>query len=307
MTRVLTHCEHDAGPGGGARRPRERARPQRPHRAGDRVLLAATVPSTGSTARRTTDDPRDGARSGAWAPRRRHLLAAAPRRDRRSRAAVAPARYGYGAVYFPWIRVRRPAHRQARRRSAVGARGRGLGAHRRAAAGVHKAPANETVRGALDLRTALTPAEHGLLNSTGINAIRSIGGSIRIWGARTLAGSSSEWRYLPCGGCSPSPRSRSSRAPGWVVFEPNDQLLWNAIRRDIGAFLRRLWRDGALMGATEREAFFVKCDAETNPQENIDAGIVTALVGHGAGQARRVRRLQGQPVRSRRAGGEDGR
>jgi phage tail sheath protein FI len=65
----------------------------------------------------------------------------------------------------------------------------------------------------------------------------------------------------------------------WIVFEPNDQSLWKSIRRDIGAFLTRLWRDGALMGATPDEAFFVKCDAETNPPDVIDAGQVVTLIG----------------------------
>ena len=144
---------------------------------------------------------------------------------------------------------------------------------------MHKAPANETVRGALDLTYSLTPSEQGLLNTSGINAIRLINGSIKIWGARTLAGSASEWRYLPVRRLFAFAEESIQQGTGWVVFEPNDRTLWNAIRRDIRAFLRRLWRDGALFGATEREAFFVKCDEETNPQENIDAGIVTALVG----------------------------
>jgi phage tail sheath protein FI len=65
----------------------------------------------------------------------------------------------------------------------------------------------------------------------------------------------------------------------WIVFEPNDQPLWKAIRRDVSAFLTLLWRDGALMGRSPEEAFFVKCDAETNTTESIDAGMVVTLIG----------------------------
>ncbi|MGC5173151.1 phage tail sheath family protein [Microbacterium sp. DT81.1] len=145
--------------------------------------------------------------------------------------------------------------------------------------GVHKAPANETLRGAVDLEYALTPSEQGLLNSSGINAIRMMNGSIKIWGARTRAERGSEWTYLPVRRLFAFAEESIQQGTNWVVFEPNDRTLWNLLRRDVVAFLRRLWSDGALFGATEREAFFVKCDAETNPPENIDAGILTALVG----------------------------
>ncbi|WP_194410446.1 phage tail sheath family protein [Microbacterium cremeum] len=184
----------------------------------------------------------------------------------------------WGAEYVPWISVVDPLTGTLVEAPPSG-HVAGVWARTDGSRGVHKAPANETVRGALDLTRAFTPSEQGLLNSAGINAIRNIHGSIKIWGARTLAGSASEWRYLPVRRLFAFAEESIQQGTGWVVFEPNDQVLWNAIRRDVRGFLRRLWRDGALMGATEREAFFVKCDAETNPQENIDAGIVTALIG----------------------------
>ncbi|KQZ07229.1 phage tail protein [Microbacterium sp. Root53] len=204
--------------------------------------------------------------------------AASPPKPRASGDGAAPRQSEWGAVYFPWIRVLDPLT-GALVDAPPSGHVAGVWARTDGSRGVHKAPANETVRGALDLTRALTPSEQGLLNSAGVNAIRSILGSIRIWGARTLAGGSSEWRYLPVRRLFAFAEESIQQGTGWVVFEPNDQVLWNAIRRDIRAFLRRLWRDGALLGATEREAFFVKCDAETNPQENIDAGIVTALIG----------------------------
>lgn len=204
---------------------------------------------------------------------------APPPPSRRADAGgAAPRQSEWGAVYFPWIRVIDPLTGKLVDAPPSG-HVAGVWARTDATRGVHKAPANETVRGALDLTRALSPAEQGLLNAAGVNAIRNIGGSNKIWGARTLAGSASEWRYLPVRRLFAFAEESIQQGTGWVVFEPNDGTLWNAIRRDIRAFLRRLWRDGALMGATEREAFFVKCDAETNPQEDIDAGIVTALVG----------------------------
>jgi phage tail sheath protein FI len=102
---------------------------------------------------------------------------------------------------------------------------------------------------------------------------------VRIWGARTLAAEASEWRYLNVRRLFSMLKESIGDGTRWIVFEPNDQLLWRSIRRDIGAFLTRVWRDGALMGRTPQEAFFVKCDEETNPAEVRDAGMVVAEIG----------------------------
>jgi uncharacterized protein len=102
---------------------------------------------------------------------------------------------------------------------------------------------------------------------------------IVVWGARTIADGSSEWRYLNVRRLFNMIEESIATSTRWIVFEPNDRTLWNSIRRDISAFLTRVWRDGALMGRTPEEAFFVKCDEETNPSENIDAGIVTTIIG----------------------------
>lgn len=113
-----------------------------------------------------------------------------------------------------------------------------------------------------------------------MNCLRLFGTEgIRVWGARTIASGSSEWRYLNVRRLFNLIEESIAQSTRWIVFEPNDRPLWQAIRRDIGAFLTRLWRDGALMGATPEEAFFVKCDEETNPPENVDAGIVVAVIG----------------------------
>src|SRR5262249_5155858 len=146
--------------------------------------------------------------------------------------------------------------------------------------GVHKAPANELVRGALNVTYNVTREEQAELNALGINCIRLFAREgIRVWGARTLADAASEWRYLNVRRLFNMIEESIAESTNWTVFEPNDRTLWKNIRRDIGAFLTRLWRDGALMGRRPEEAFFVKCDEETNPPEVIDAGQVQTLIG----------------------------
>jgi phage tail sheath protein FI len=145
---------------------------------------------------------------------------------------------------------------------------------------VHKAPANETVAGALNLAYRVTSPEQAQLNSLGVNCIRffSTEGML-VWGARTLAEESSEWRYLNVRRLVIMIEESIKRATRWVVFEPNDPTLWKTIRSEISGFLMNIYRDGALMGATADEAFFVKCDSETNPQESIDMGQVITVIG----------------------------
>jgi uncharacterized protein len=146
--------------------------------------------------------------------------------------------------------------------------------------GVHKAPANEVVMGALGLTYRVTDAEQAELNPRGVNCIRFFAREgIRVWGARTLAASSSEWRYLNVRRLFNMIEESIAESTRWIVFEPNDVTLWKSIRRDVSAFLTRLWRDGALMGTTPEEAFFVQCDSETNPPEVIDAGEVHTVIG----------------------------
>jgi phage tail sheath protein FI len=145
--------------------------------------------------------------------------------------------------------------------------------------GVHKAPANEIVRGAIKLETQITRKEHDLLNPVGINCIRTFPGrGIRVWGARTLS-SDPAWRYLNIRRLFNYLEESILNSTDWVVFEPNDQALWAKLRRTISAFLVNEWRKGALFGLTPDEAFYVKCDDETNPTEGIDAGQVVCEIG----------------------------
>jgi uncharacterized protein len=137
-----------------------------------------------------------------------------------------------------------------------------------------------SVRG---LTVPLTDLENGRLNPLGINSIRNfpVNGTVA-WGARTLRGADddpSEWKYVPIRRTALFIEETLFRATRWVVFEPNDEPLWASIRLNVGAFMNTLWRQGAFQGSTPQAAYLVKCDAENNPQADIDRGIVNVLVG----------------------------
>lgn len=215
------------------------------------------------------------------------VTSAPSRSGKQEQATPAPAGLrprqsdgGFAALYFPWITVRDPLGAGELVNAPPSGHIAGIWARSDATRGVHKAPANEPIRGALNLTYQVTREEQGELNQAGVNCIRLFGSEgIRVWGARTVASGSSEWRYLNVRRLFNLIEESIAQSTRWIVFEPNDRPLWHAIRRDIGAFLTRLWREGALMGATPEEAFFVKCDEETNPPENVDAGIVVAVIG----------------------------
>ncbi|MCA1228012.1 phage tail sheath family protein [Saccharopolyspora sp. 6M] len=184
----------------------------------------------------------------------------------------------YAALYYPWIKVFDPS---SGRNKMVPPSGHiaGVWARNDTERGVHKAPANEVIRGAVDLETTLSKGEQDLLNPVGVNCVRAFAGrGIRIWGARTLS-SDPAWRYLNVRRLFNYLEESILLGTQWVVFEPNDDRLWSSIRRNIGAFLTQTWRDGALFGRTPAEAFYVKCDRENNPQESIDLGQVVCEIG----------------------------
>jgi phage tail sheath protein FI len=182
----------------------------------------------------------------------------------------------YGAYYFPWIQVFDPDKGSV----FVPPSGHIAGVYSRVDSerGVHKAPANEIVRGATGLRYAVSKGEQDVMNPRGINAIRSLNGAIRIWGARTLA-TDPAWRYVNVRRLFVMVEASVERATQWVVFEPNDHRLWKRVQRTITSFLTLLWRNGALMGTTPEQAFYVKCDEETNPPEVVEAGQLVVEVG----------------------------
>lgn len=183
----------------------------------------------------------------------------------------------YGAYYFPWIEVYDPHKGNIYQPPS----GYVAGVYSRVdeERGVHKAPANEVIRGALGLRYDITKGEQDILNPKGINCIRAMKNrGIRIWGARTIS-SDPSWRYINVRRLFNMVEQSIEMGTQWVVFEPNDQKLWKRVTRTITAFLMRIWRTGALMGQTPQEAFFVKCDSETNPPEVIDAGQLICEIG----------------------------
>ncbi|GAA1358430.1 phage tail sheath family protein [Streptomyces beijiangensis] len=184
----------------------------------------------------------------------------------------------YAAMYYPWVKVFDPSSGQTQVVPPSGHMA-GIWARSDAERGVHKAPANEIVRGAVDLELQITRGEQDLLNPVGVNCIRAFPGrGIRVWGARTLA-SDPAWRYLNVRRYFNYLEESILLGTQWVVFEPNDQALWARIRRNISAFLVNEWRSGALFGQRPEDAFYVKCDAETNPVESVDLGRVVCEIG----------------------------
>jgi phage tail sheath protein FI len=185
----------------------------------------------------------------------------------------------YAAAYVPWLEVYDPA---SEGRIVVPPSGHLAGIYARVDAerGVHKAPANEVVRGALGLSSRISRAQQDGLNPKGVNVIRELSGSIRVWGARTVGGDGNgEWKYISVRRLFLFLRESIDEGTQWVVFEPNDQSLWAKITRNVTAFLTNVWRDGALVGDTPQQAFYVKCDAETNPPEVREAGQVVTEIG----------------------------
>jgi phage tail sheath protein FI len=182
------------------------------------------------------------------------------------------------AFYYPWIEVMDPL---TNRPTMVPPSGHiaGVWCRTDSTRGVHKAPANEVIMGANGLAFQITAAEQGGLNKSGINCIRAFPGrGIRVWGARTMS-SDPEWRYINVRRLFNFVAESVMDGTQWSVFEPNDQRLWASLQINVSNFLQRLWRDGALFGASPQEAYYVKCDAETNPPEVIEAGQVVCEIG----------------------------
>jgi phage tail sheath protein FI len=194
------------------------------------------------------------------------------------RSDVAMYDSQFAAMYYPWIKISDPVTDSEKLVPPCGHMA-GIWARTDDTRGVWKAPANEVIRGALDVEIGITKTEQGLLNPIGVNCIRPFGTrGIRVWGARTLS-SDTDWQYINVRRLFNMIETTILNGTQWVVFEPNDMKLWQGVKRTLNAFLRGLWRDGALFGATADQAFFVKCDAETNPPDSIDQGKLVVEVG----------------------------
>ena len=184
----------------------------------------------------------------------------------------------FATLYYPWVEVMDPLSNQPMLVPPSG-HVAGVWCRTDASRGVHKAPANEVVMGVNGLGFQVTQGEQGGLNKVGINCIRSFPGrGIRIWGARTLS-SDPEWRYINVRRLFNYVAESIMEGTQWSVFEPNDEKLWIQLRIAVSNFLTRTWSEGALFGSTPAEAFFVKCDSETNPPEVIEAGQVICEIG----------------------------
>ena len=189
------------------------------------------------------------------------------------------------AVYYPWIRIADPLNNASPRLSPPGGTVAGLIARTDATRGVWKAPAGTeaALNGVTTLEYQLTDTENGLLNPRGINCLRRFPLSgIVAWGARTLAGDdrlASEFKYIPVRRTAMYIEDSVIRSIKWAALEPNAEPLWAQLRLNIGAFMHKLFRQGAFQGQVPRDAYFVRCDAETTSQTDIDAGVVNVVIG----------------------------
>jgi phage tail sheath protein FI len=184
----------------------------------------------------------------------------------------------YSAMYYPWIEVTDMSTDRTIQMPPSGYIA-GVWARTDNVRGVHKAPANEIIQGVTGLGYNVTRGEQDILNPIGVNCVRSFAGmGIRIWGARTLT-SNALWRYIPVRRLFNMIETTIENSTQWAVFEPNEPRLWGRIRRDVSAFLSTQWSAGALYGASPAEAFYVKCDAETNPPESRELGRLVVEIG----------------------------
>ncbi|QDG52254.1 hypothetical protein FIV42_16360 [Persicimonas caeni] len=188
----------------------------------------------------------------------------------------------YGAMYYPWL-VQLDARDGAELPVPPSGHVAGIYARVDNERGVHKAPANEVVRGIVDLEVALTDADQDILNPhpTNINVIRDMrarGRGIRVWGARCVT-SDNAWKYVPVRRLFIFVEESLEEGLQWAVFEPNGHALWTRVRRTISGFLRTLWRDGALAGRTPEQAFFVRCDETTMSEQDRANGRLIVEVG----------------------------
>lgn len=226
--------------------------------------------------------------------RRAVYLVDAPKAWSDSSTPVAAAAAGYdalvspldnAAVYFPRLMAPDPLQENRLASFAPSGAVAGVIARTDATRGVWKAPAGTeaTLVGVPQLQVKLTDSENGQLNPLGLNCLRSfpVIGNI-VWGARTRRGADAladQWKYLSIRRTAYFIEETLYRNTQWVVFEPNDEPLWSQIRLNIGAFMQGLFQQRAFQGSTPQQAYLVKCDRETNPQRDIDKGVVNIIVG----------------------------
>lgn len=206
--------------------------------------------------------------------------------DAATNAPLLPLTHGSNAgLFFPRLQRRDPLRGGQIDYFVPGGAIAGIMARIDANRGVWKAPAGieATISGADGLTLRMTDDENGKLNPLGVNCLRSFPNIGRVvWGARTMRGAdqlADDYKYIPVRRLALFIEESLFRGTKWVVFSPNDEPLWSQIRLNVGAFMQRLFRQGAFQGASPRQAYFVKCDRETTTQDDINRGIVNIAVG----------------------------
>jgi phage tail sheath protein FI len=188
-------------------------------------------------------------------------------------------RHRNAAAYFPRLVIPDPLAGNQRRNVAASGTLAGIYALTDAEHGLWTAPAGRELRGA-DLAVSINDADNDRLDPFGINALRHFPnrGNL-VWGARTLADPATDWKYIPVRRLALFIEESLYRGTQWAMFEPNSQPLWKQITQSVANFMNDLWRQGALQRARSTDAYFVKCDATTTTQADIDRGVVNILVG----------------------------
>jgi len=184
----------------------------------------------------------------------------------------------YAALYYPWITISSPIDGTPLSVPPA-AYMTGIWARSDSNYGVIKAPANEVVRSAVDFELRINKAQQELLNPEGVNCLRFFpGAGFLVWGARTIS-DDPEWKYLSIRRYFCYLEKSIDEGTQWVVFEINGPALWDRVRHTVEGFLLNEWKSGALLGATPAQAYFVKCDASTMTQDDLDNGRLVCLIG----------------------------
>ena len=184
----------------------------------------------------------------------------------------------YAALYHPWLEMYDAGARRTAYFPPSGAMA-GVYARVDTERGVHKAPANEIVKGCTGLSVNYNDGEQDILNPIGVNLIRAFTGrGIRVWGARTIS-SNGLWKYLNVRRLFIYVEQSIKANTSWVVFEPNSEVLWGRVKRTIESFLATCWRDGALAGTAPEQAYFVECGPTTMTQDDVDNGRLICNIG----------------------------
>ena len=188
---------------------------------------------------------------------------------------------GFAALYYPWIKVVDPLKLRGNPVRTIPPCGHIAGLYARSdfTVGVHKAPANGELFWAEDVTVAINDDQQAILNPEGINCVRAFPGrGIRVYGARTIS-SNPDWRYINVRRLMSMIEKAVDESTQWAVFEPHDFNLRRSLILSVSGFLETIWRQGALVGGSPEEAYYIKCDDTNNPPEIVDQGKIITDIG----------------------------